>query len=298
MKRCSSNFHGDALIYGFKIDQVPDDVMEFIFSYLNWTGIQVTSLVCKKWAERTVNVVHGEQKKTIQFFKMLEGSLNDEDAREKNRMDFATVELSSQIKIRDIQLALDGSKEDALNILKNVQPENLDLIEKQSIDKIKPRGFENIFKLARLYRAIDSTLHKPSRRKKIADFGQIALGLAEHDHFHKSLEVALRTRDYSDAPLEDFDHSMYERGFIPKLTQAAGLLKPYRKSTALLRISQILLNKGDLEGSLQAIKDIPYKSISVGQIKQVFNEFMKRQDFIHALETADLLDLVDEVIHD
>jgi hypothetical protein len=49
---------------------------------------------------------------------------------------------------------------------------------------------------------------------------------------------------------------------------------------------------------LEAIKDIPYKSTCVDQINHLFTQLMERNDFVNALEAADLLDKVDEVIND
>lgn len=303
MKRCSSSLLGEVVLYKIPeepcgIKNLPSEVLQLIFKYLDWTGIQVSHLVSKEWGERTISAVHEVRQETINFLRLLDGQLQEDYAREKNRLDFAIVELSSQIKIREIQIALDGTKEDVLNILKDIKPENLDSLEKLSINETKPKGFENLFKLVSLYRALDETDQITSRRRQISSLGQISLELAHFGHFDKSLEVALMTRADSVALLKDFDNSMIENGFIPKLIIAAGKLKPYKKSSGLLRISQILSNRNDYVGSLEAIKDIPYKSTCIDQINHLFTELMQRNDFVNALEAADLLDEVDEVIND
>jgi hypothetical protein len=105
------------------IKDLPPEVLQLIFRYLDWTGIQVSQLVCKEWGEKTISIVHEVRQETINFLKLLDGKLQEDYASEKNRLDFAIVELSSQIKIREIQIALDGTKEEVLNILKDIKPE-------------------------------------------------------------------------------------------------------------------------------------------------------------------------------
>lgn len=303
MKRCSSSLLDSKIMYDIPrelpcgIKNLPNEVLEHIFSYFEWTSIQSSHLVNRNWIQRTISSVHQERQKTINFLKILEGNLPEEHARVKNLLDFAVVELSFQEKIKEIQVALDGTKERVLNILKDIKRVNLGSLKELSKTESNPKGYANLFKLASLYRDLDKSSQIANHLQKVTLRGQISIELAECGHFDKSLEVAVLTGDLSESDaLQGFDTSMIEQGFIPKLILAAGKLRPYSKSISLLRISQILLNRGDLKGALDVIRDAPYKSTSLDQINQLFMLFMRQEDFDKALAVADLLDEVDEVV--
>lgn len=215
----------NSVIYGnsWEINELPEDVIELIFSRLkrvDMHSLHLTNRALNQWA---IKIVQNEHGRVLHFTKLF----SDLDSETISGMD-----------LKEIYLEIDKIKHKALNVLKNVSWADLEALD---IREFKPKSFDNIYEVYCLYRNVEqkvqATPEQISSRHCI-----FSIELAQCGYFDKALEVALLI-DTQSYPFNEFCISMVKHDFIREFQKAADRLELDNRANALRLISDIYANR-------------------------------------------------------
>lgn len=141
--------------------EIPPELLEHIFSYLENTDLASTVIVSKFWKTATVETVKKREffliKETLEFFsKTLEFDANCfVGAVMKGNPSSKILQAVDLLEVRRFILEI---RRETLNILKNLTDECLNLLEKSSEGVTFPVLFKNIFNSAKQWKKTEAAI--------------------------------------------------------------------------------------------------------------------------------------------
>lgn len=157
---------------------LPVDVLKYLLSFLDKKSLQFSVVVSRRWQKASIGML--KEKKHLQIIKFIQvvaHKLQPEHAcyREKLFKSQNTVILNSA-SLTQIKSTFDNWKENIINILKDINKEDLKVLERACMQEINFSFFARVFDLAPIYKKIQTvqdtlsyTIHKSEELSTICD---------------------------------------------------------------------------------------------------------------------------------
>lgn len=189
---------------------LPEEIFCNILSYLNQKEKQSDCLVCKSWnVEIIITVRLEEETKLNNFRTFVIDKINNLYSNQKNTLInlLSNTTLSNSKNLLEVKSANLSLRKILLIVLKTLKDNDLEKLEKLSIDIIKPIFFGKIFalaiienKLAQINTAYakpgaSSTYVEESDQPRKEALSKIAIDLANIEEFDNAIEVAHLAND-------------------------------------------------------------------------------------------------------
>lgn len=250
-------------------EMLPPELFDQILSYLDGKSMQSTTAVSRHW---NLSVKQTEIFLIKKFAKLLDENLKKEPHRSQIKSLFNIGEFNAinLIEIKSFKVKL---KSDLINILKELEEEDLILLEKTS-KKRMPILFDDLFELARIYKRIDLAKAMSDDFEKEKTLEKISLELMQLRHFDKAITVAnMLTFDLIKwgvfncisaelLELENFDKAIAVANMISSA---------HAKGKMLMTISDKLANSGNFDKAIAVANMIPDDDIKNNTLEMICN---------------------------
>lgn len=247
-------------------DTLPSEILDEIFSMLNKEDIRQTSLMSHFWSQKSVEILKSQNVLMIKnFMKFLAENLpkNLYEKREENLPKISEIKglILNSKNLKECVLKINIFKIEISNSLKDLEMEDLNRLEELSKNEFKPKFFEDVFQLARVYKNLDSInliLNENDKNKIIKDNVKLLAQLAGID---KALEVYTTL-------------------------EVCNIIEEDRKNFVLIEIAEVAAEKGLFDKSIEiAQKTSTMKALSFKIIAKIAAE---KDLFDEAVEIANM----------
>ena len=249
--------------------KLPPEIFAHVLSYLNESDMEEVNLVSPLWSNSTLAAVKDEEfTKIVQFAKFLgnelEGSSYGSQINKLFDMGSDTSILNS-VNLIQVKLSIKNYKEKIVNLLKDLKEDDLEKLEKLSKNAPKPRFFEHVFDLARVYKQIDKQIDQASRiaseRLRDTALEKISFELIKKGYTDKAIEVAkMASPDASEYVLYSIARYLADadEGNIVRAIEIAEMISgnEIRDDVLKDRIAKALVKEGSLDRAIEIAETI------------------------------------------
>lgn len=169
-------------------DQLSKPLLTHILSYVHDTSTrQSTALVGKLWTTQTVGAAKNREQSLIKnFVEFLSENLDKQSyaTQIKQLSDIVSdTKIFDSINLITLKSSINEQKDAIVNILKSLDENDLNVLEKLYENKTKPQFFEDIFYLARFYKKIEGTNQIPNEYAKRCALESIIKNLIQDNQY-------------------------------------------------------------------------------------------------------------------
>lgn len=266
-----------------KLDSLPEEFLDAIFSFLSQKDLQAATLV-----NRSIN--RSVKRLEVQnFINGLIQQLNAEIFRREREtllailrnvtpQDFVNLRLLKGY-ILDVQAQL-------INVIKTLDAETENNL--RAYVRL-PYFFENIFGLVALERQIDQANVIPNEFTRSKALRDISRALTEAANIEKAIEVARlipreSTRDYA---VSDISEALMQADNIDRAIEVVrSIPNQLMRSYALSDISKALTRRGNIDRAIEVARSIPHESTRGYALSDISEALMRAGNSDRAIEVA------------
>lgn len=237
---------------GLTINHLPVEIFIKIFSSLDDKDIQRASLATHSWNVIAVDTVaRNEFSKVKKFADFLSKSMpeNSSEATEQLFAIGSDRKILNSISIMQVKSSINVLHDQILKILINLNENDLNNLEELSKNEPKPKSYEHIFALAKIYKKLEEADQLEEFEKNIA-LKEIPKQLASYGRVDKALEVAaMMTNKFTQSlALKEISAVLIENGNFDKAEEVAKTIKTeLTKDVAFRDLAAALTRSGNFQ---------------------------------------------------